>query len=104
MFKEIKPDNKIFNSEDFQNDKYKFNIILKNLTSSELELYSDEENYIICRGAKTYPTWIWTKDNFDKSIIEEIEELIEKYLTDNEKDKFTCKKELYDFLLNRNFK
>ena len=104
MYKEIKSDNDIFNSNEFQNDKYKFNIIIKNLSSLELELYSDEENYIICRGAKKYPTWIWTKDNFDKSIIEEIEELIEKYLTDNEKDKFTCKKELYDFLLNRNFK
>ncbi len=104
MYKEIKSDNEIFNSNEFQNDKYKFNIILKNLSSLELELYSDEKNNIICRGAKKYPTWIWTKDNFDKSIIEEIEELMEKYLTDNEKDKFTCKKELYDFLLNRNFK
>ena len=104
MYKEIKSDNEIFNSIDFQKDKYKFNIILKNLSSLELELYSDERNYIICRGSKKYPTWIWTKDNFDKSIIEDIEELIEKYLTDNEKDKFTCKKELYDFLLNKNFK
>lgn len=104
LFKEIKPDNKIFNSEDFQNDKYKFNIILKNLLSPELELYSDEQNYIICRGSKEWPTWIWTKDNFNKSYIEEIEELIRIYLTDNDKDKFTCKKELYDFLVNRNFK
>ena len=66
MIKEIKPDNEIFNSKEFQNDKYKFYIILKNLPSPELELYSDEENYIICRGSKKWPTWIWTKDNFDK--------------------------------------
>ena len=52
MYKEIKSDNEIFNSNEFQNDKYKFNIIIKNLSSLELELYSDEENYIICRGAK----------------------------------------------------
>ena len=104
MFKEIKPDNKIFSSDEFQKDKYKFYIILKNLTSSELELYSDEENYIICRGSKKLPTWIWTKDNFDKSVIEDIETLIEKYLTDRDKDKFTCKKELYDLLIDRNFK
>ncbi len=104
MFKKIENNNKIFNSDDFQKDKYKFYIILKNLPSPELELYSDEENYIICRGSKNYPTWIWTKDNFDKNIINEIEELIEMYLTNNDKDKFTCKKELYDLLLERNFK
>lgn len=101
MYKEIKPNNKILESSDFQKDKYKFNIILKNLTSPELELYSDEQNYIICRGSKQWPTWIWTRDNFDKSIVDEIEELIRKYLTDNEKDKFTCKKELYDILVRK---
>lgn len=103
MIKAIKSDNKIFESQDFQNDKYKFNLILKNLPSLELELYSDEENYIVCRGSKKWPTWIWTKDNFDISIISEIEELIRMYLTDNEKDKFTCKKELYDILVERDF-
>lgn len=104
MIKNIKPNNKIFNSKEFQKDKYKFYIILKNLSSTELELYSDEENYIICRGSKQWPAWIWTKDNFDKSIISEIEEAIEMYLTDNNKDKFTCKKELYDLLIKRDFK
>ena len=101
--KKINKDNKIFSSEEFQKDKYKFYIILKNLDSPELESYSDEENYIICRGSKKWPTWIWTKDNFDKSKINEIEELMKLYLTGNEKDKFTCKKELYDLLLSRNF-
>ena len=104
MYKKIDKESIVFNSEEFQEDKYKFYIILKNLPSPELELYSDEENYIICRGSKKWPTWIWTKDNFDKSKIGEIEELIEQYLTDKEKDKFTCKKELYDILVSRNFK
>ena len=63
----IDRNNNIFLSDEFQKDKYMFNIILKNLSSQELELYSDEENYIISRGAKKYPTWIWTKDNFDKN-------------------------------------
>lgn len=102
--KQINSNNKIFLDNEFQKDKYKFNLILRNLSSPELELYSDEENYIICRGAKNLPTWIWTKDNFDKKIIEEIEELIKIYLTNKEKDKFTCKKELYDLLISRNFK
>ena len=103
MYKKIDRNNIIFNSTEFQKDKYKFNIIFKNLPSPELELYSDEENYIICRGSKKWPTWIWTKDNFDKTKITEIEELIKLYLLDNQKTKFTCKKELYDLLLERNF-
>ena len=103
MFKRIDGNNRVFDSTEFQKDKYKFNIILKNLPSAELELYSDEDDYIICRGSKKWPTWIWTKDNFDKNKISEIEQLIEMYLTDNEKDKFTCKKELYDLLVERNF-
>lgn len=102
--KRIEPNNEIFLSEDFQKDKYKFHLILKNLPSPELELYSDEENYIICRGGKKWPTWIWTKDNMDESKISDIEELIKIYLTDKEKDKFTCKKEVYDLLVQRKFK
>lgn len=103
MYKIIKPDNKIFKSEEFQKDKYKFNLIFKNLPSPDLELYSDEESYIVCRGSKKWPTWIWTSDDFDKYKIEEIEEVITLYLTDSEKDKFTCKKELYDMLIERKF-
>ena len=92
-----------FNSNEFQKDKYKFNLILKNLPSKELELYSDEESYIICRCLKQWPTWIWTKDNIDRSKISEIKQLIEMYLTDSEGDKFTCKKELYDILFDEGF-
>lgn len=101
--KKIDANNKIFITDDFQKDKYKFSLILKNLTSPDLELYSDESDYIICRGSKKWPTWIWTRDNFDISKISEVEELIKMYLTDNDKDKFTCKKEIYDLLLERNF-
>jgi predicted GNAT family acetyltransferase len=103
MYKKIEKDNKIFNSKEFLKDKYKFNLIFKNLSSPELELYSDEKSYIMCRGSKNLPTWIWTSDNFDEAKIVEIEELIKIFLTDNEKDKFTCKKELYDLLVDRNF-
>lgn len=103
MYKKIEKDNKIFSSEEFLKDKYKFNLIFKNLPSLELELYSDEESYMFCRGSKNFPTWIWTSDSFDKSKIGEIEELIKMYLTDNERDKFTCKKELYDLLVKRKF-
>lgn len=101
--KEITGDNAIFLSADFQNDKYKFNLILKNLSSPNLELYSDEENYVFCRGNKEWPTWIWTKDNFDKNKVNEIEQTINIYLTDAESDKFICKKDLYELLKNNGF-
>ena len=93
--------NSIFESLEFVKDKYKFNIILKNLNSPTLEMYSDEEDYIVCRGAKHLPTWIWTKDEFDKNKINEIETLMEMYLTEEQKNKFTCKKELYNLLVER---
>ena len=63
----INPDNKIFSSIEFQKDKYKFYLISLNLKSESVMLYSDEENYVICRGSIGYPTWIWTKDNLDIS-------------------------------------
>lgn len=102
MLKRIKADNKIFNSESFQNDKYKFFLILQNLGSETLELYSDEENYVLCRGGIKWPTWIWTKNNIDLSLLPEIEEAINLYRLDVD-TRFTCKKELYDLLKNNNF-
>lgn len=101
--KQIDKNSPVFKLPEFVQDQYKFNIIFKNLDSPTLELYSDEENYIICRGSKKWPTWLWTKDNFDISKIDEIEELIRLYLIDEEKTKFTCKKELYDLLVLRGF-
>ena len=76
--KKIHKNNKIFASPEFIKDKYKFNIIFKNLDSETLELYSDEDEYMICRGKSDKPAWIWTKDGFDKSKIGEIEELIKQ--------------------------
>lgn len=102
MIKAIKPDNKIFKSHEFQNDKYKFLLILQNLDSDTLELYSDEENYVLCRGNTIYPTWIWTRDNFDKSLLNELEEAINLYRLDRD-TRFTCKRELYELLVADNF-
>ena len=102
MIKSIKPNNNIFKSKEFQNDKYKFLLILQNLSSETLELYSDEENYVLCRGNIKYPTWIWTKDNFDKSLLSEIEDAINMYRLDRD-TRFTCKKELYNLLVTDNF-
>lgn len=101
--KQIDINNEIFQSEEFQKDKYKFYLITQNLKSDSVVLYSDEENYVICRGTVGWPTWIWTKDNFDITKLDEIMQVIELYLTDSEKDKFTCKKELYDLLVKVGF-
>ena len=99
MYKKIEPDNKIFESPEFQKDKYKFNVVSKILAGDEVLLYSDEENYFLARNKVGMPTWIWTKDGLeDKKILEEIKEAISKYLTDLEYDQFTCKKEYYNFL------
>lgn len=102
--KKINKDNKIFYSEKFQKDKYKFFLITQNLKSDSVLLYSDEKNYVICRGAVGLPTWIWTIDGIDPNKVIEIEETMKYYLTDNPKDKFTCKKELYDYLLEDGYK
>lgn len=100
MYKKIEPDNKIFESSEFQKDKYKFNIVSKILAGDEVLLYSDGENYFLARNKAGMPTWIWTKDRLeDKQILEEIKEAIGLYLTDLEYDQFTCKKEYYDFLM-----
>ena len=101
--KQIGSDHKIFRSDEYQKDKDKFYLINQNLKSDTVLLYSDEENYVICRGAIGWPTWIWTKDNFDITKLNEIMEAIELYLTDDDKDKFTCKKELYDLLVEAEF-
>lgn len=104
MYKKIEKDNKIFDSEEFLKDKYKFSLVFQNLKSSEVELYSDEENYLLCRGKKGYPTWIWTKEHFDKELLKEIESVMEIYMADEQQTKFTCKENLYYLLKEDNFK
>lgn len=97
--KYIDKDSKVFELDEFQKDRYKFDLIFKMLQSDTALFISDEENYIIGRGTLGYPTWVWTRDKISKDKVLEIEELLKKYLTDSEKDKFTCKKELYNYFL-----
>ena len=101
--KEISGEHSIFKSEEFLKDQYKFALIFQNLPSPDLELYSDEESYIFCRGSRQWPVWIWTKDGFDKRKIGEIEEGICRYLIEGQRVKYTCKKEIYISLAERGF-
>ena len=102
MYKIIEVNNKIFESEEFQKDKYLFNILMKKVNAPTARIMSDENNYIITNESMDTAPWIWTKDNFDKSILIEIKELIKKYLVKDQMT-FTCKKELYELLLHDNF-
>ena len=104
MYKRIDKNDEIFSSNGYLRDKTRFHVIKKNFKSDELVLYSDGVNYVVCRGKVGWPTWIWTKDKIDVSLLPEIEEVIRLYLTDNDTGKFTCKKELYDLLVKDNFK
>ena len=90
MYKVIKTDNTIFNSEDYQNDKFLFNIFQKKINDPNAHIMSDEENYIITNESEERAPWIYTKDNFDKTKLKEIEELIKMYLI-KDKMTFTCK-------------
>lgn len=100
--KQIDKDSKAFMLNEFQKDKYKFSLIFQMLESETALFMSDEVSYIIGRGTLGYPTWIWTKDGISLDKVDEIKELLKLYLTDNEKDKFTCKKELYDYFIKDN--
>ena len=100
--KVIDRDNKIFKSDEYTKDKYLFFILEKKINHENAQIISDEENYVITNESPETNPWIWTKDNFDKSKLQELEDLIELYLV-KEKMSFTCKKELYQALLNDNF-
>ena len=102
MLRKILPSNKVFESEAFKNDRQKFYLLCQNLGRSTLELFSDEENYIFCRGAENIPTCIWSKDHINTSILKEIESGIRMFI--NGTKKFDCKRELFEMLQKDNFK
>ena len=81
----------------FQQEKDKFYVISLIATGEDPKMISDLENYIIARSAVGLPTWIWTKDNLSQEKLREIEEILEEYYESGE-NQFTCKKEVYDYL------
>ena len=102
MYKIISKDNMIFDSEEFQRDKYLFNIFMKKINNPDAKIMSDEENYVITNESEETAPWIWTKDDFNKEILGDIKELINLYLV-KDRMTFTCKKELYNMLLQDGF-
>ncbi len=89
----------VFKSKEYLKDKLKFYVLEQNLPSENLELHSDLENYVVCRGNKNYPTWVWTKDNFPLDKLKELKNTLTLYLLDG-KTRFTCKQELYNLLVD----
>lgn len=100
--KTIETSNKIFKSEEYQKDKYLFTVFEKKINDNNARIVSDEKNYVITNESENTGPWIWTKDNFDKSKLKEIEEVIRSYLV-KDKMTFTSKRELYNALLQDNF-
>ena len=92
----------VFAKGDFLKDKYDFNVFEDMLESPENYFVSDKTNYIIGRGNKQYPIWIWTKDNIEEKVVKEIETVLKnEYLLDSNNN-VTCKKELFPYL-NKDF-
>jgi len=101
-FKKIKLNDEIFNCDEYLKDKYLYFIFEKKINNENAKIMSDGKNYIITNESVDTNPWIWTKDNFDKSKLKDIENLIRLYLL-KDKMTFTCKKELYEALLKDNF-
>lgn len=100
--KTIDKNNPIFSSDEFIKDKYLFAILQKKINHENAKIMSDEENYVMTNESEERAPWVWTKDDFDLSKLKETEELIKKYLV-KDKMTFTCKKELYNRLIEDNF-
>lgn len=96
---------KIYDNDKYIREKNKFYFIdFIRVNSPEMLAYSDEKNYVIARGGRGYPAWIWTVDGISESKMSEVAEIIaECFLTEGEKSKFTAKKEFYDFLKKVNY-
>lgn len=102
MIKKIDKDNKIFFSIEFEQDKVLFSEFLNNFTNSSVELYSDEENYIFCRGLMGTYNWLWTRDKIGIDVYNEVKELIDDKLSEYEKEHLICKSTFYDQLKENN--
>ena len=77
-------------------------ILEKKINHEDAKIMSDEKNYVIVNESEERWPWIWTKNDFDKSKLKEIEDVIRLYLI-KDKITFTCKQELYNALLTDNF-
>ena len=99
----IERDNRIFESPAYRKDEIRFYNIKMNFPSEDLLLYSDEESFVISRGAEKYPTWIWTADNITQKQMAEAAESLASNLLTLDSNKVTAKKAFYDYLIESKF-
>ena len=76
--KKTDEENKMFLLSEFQQEKHKFNGLIENYKFKNIELYSDEKNYIIYLNNNDNQILIWSKDNLSFETISEIITGIEK--------------------------
>ena len=99
----IERDSKIFESCAYRKDEIRFYNIKMNFPSEDLFLYSDEESYVIARGAEKYPTWIWTADDITQKQMAEVAEALASNFLTLDRNKLTAKKAFYDYLVESKF-
>lgn len=99
MYKKVDKNNKVFETAEFQKDKYKFYLAMQIKSGDDPIIYSNGEDYFLIRSDDKHPVWVWTKDNISKELVKEIKDVIKLFLVNDEKDNFTCKKEFYEMLV-----
>ena len=100
MITKVNKNNSIFQSKDFEKDKYKFYIALKILADNDSCVFSDEKEYAILQMNEKLPIWIWTRDNIALKCVDEIIKTLNLHY--NKNCKIICKKEFYNLLLEKN--
>ena len=95
MLKKIDCNNKILKCREFESDLFLFNEYLNGLKN--IDIYSDEKNYVCFYNELNHNIYIWSLDNIDELIITEIEEVIGEILKNND-CRIICKKGLYNLL------
>lgn len=96
----IDTNNKVFGSDAFLRDTNRFYIIKMNFPSPDLLLYSDEQSYVICRGAVGLPTWVWTADDIGEAQMAEIAQILADAYLQPERNQLTAKPRFYEYLRN----
>lgn len=89
--------NELLQNPKFNKDKYKFHLFYK-MTGEDSLFLGDNMTFCLGRGKEGLPTWVWTEDNLSLEKVKEVEELLKLYYLESEENKFTCKKELYNYL------
>lgn len=95
MIKQIDSSNKIFQSDIYKKDEYLFSEVL----NENVQIISNEEDYIVFYDDENNKIWVWSKDKINKKVFEEIEQIIWECLLQEKNSRIICKENLYRMLL-----